>query len=319
MKRRAISIPVTDLIGALSEAIRLRVLRLLEAEELSVGEVAKVVQLPQSTISRHLKTLSDGGWLTKRSAGTATLYRLVLDDMSVGARSLWVAVRSQMDSLPELQEDERRLASVLAERRLDSQAFFGRVAGEWDAVRTRLFGASFTAAGLLALLRADWVVADLGCGTGNASELLAPHVERVIALDQSEPMLEAAKRRLGATSNIQFATGELGALPLKDRSVDAAVCVLVLHHMERPIEALREMRRVLRADRTGGVALVIDMMQHDRDEYRHTMGHTHLGFSAATIRGMFREAGFTNDVRVAILPSDPEGKGPGLFAASVRI
>jgi ArsR family transcriptional regulator len=319
MKRKSDSISVTDLISALSEAIRLRVLRLLEAEELSVGEVAKVVQLPQSTISRHLKTLSEGGWLTKRSVGTATLYRLVLDDLSMGARQLWVAVRASMDTLPELSEDQRRLVSVLAERRLDSQAFFGRVAGEWDAVRTRLFGASFTAAGLLALLRPDWVVADLGCGTGNASELLAPHVERVIAVDQSEPMLEAAKRRLGGVANLQFAVGDLDRLPLKDRSVDAAVCVLVLHHIESPIDAIREMRRVLRSDRAGGVALVIDMIEHDREDYRHTMGHTHLGFSESVMRSMFREVGFENEARFAILPSDPEGKGPGLFAASVRV
>jgi len=319
MKRRKVSIPVTDLIAALSEMIRLRVLRLLESEELSVGEVARIVQLPQSTISRHLKILSDGGWLTKRSAGTATLYRLVLDDLSMSARSLWLAVRAQMGAEGEHEEDQRRLAAILAERRLDSQAFFGRVAGEWDAVRTRLFGASFTASGLLALIRPDWVVADLGCGTGNASELLAPHVERVIAVDQSEPMLEAARRRLGGTANIQFAAGELSALPLKDRTVDAAVCVLVLHHVAHPVAALKETRRVLRADRGGGVALVIDMVEHDREEYRQTMGHTHLGFSPATLRAMFREAGFTSEARIASLPSDPEGKGPGLCAASVRV
>ncbi len=319
MKHRRHSIQVTDLIAALSEMVRLRVLRLLESEELSVGEVARVVQLPQSTVSRHLKVLSDGGWLTKRSAGTATLYRLVLDDLSMPARSLWLAVRAQMGAEGEHEEDQRRLSAILAERRLDSQTYFGRVAGEWDAVRSRLFGASFTASGLLALIRPDWVVADLGCGTGNASELLAPHVERVIAVDQSEAMLDAARRRVGETPNVQLARGELSSLPLKDRSVDAAVCVLVLHHVPQPVAALKEIRRVLRSDRAGGVALVIDMVEHDREEYRQTMGHAHLGFSPATLRGMFREAGFAGEARIANLPSDPEGKGPGLCAATIRI
>src|SRR5687767_1510070 len=128
MKRMRPASTVTDLLGALSEVVRLRILRLLEVEELSVGEVAKVVQLPQSTVSRHLKVLADGGWLAKRNAGTATLYRLVLDDLSLAARTLWLAVRSQIGEAPEIGEDARRLTGVLAERRLDSQAFFGRVA-----------------------------------------------------------------------------------------------------------------------------------------------------------------------------------------------
>lgn len=315
MKRLRPASTVTDLLATLSEVVRLRILRLLEAEELSVGEVAKIVQLPQSTVSRHLKVLADSSWLVKRNAGTATLYRLVMDDLSLPARTLWLAVRSQTADAPEFAEDGQRLAGVLAERRLDSQAFFGRVVGEWDDLRARLFGGDFTARSLLSLLPRGWTVADLGCGTGNASELLAPHVQGIVAVDQSEPMLEAARQRLAGRKNVRFAAGGLDALPLADASVDAAVCILVLHHIPEPVSALREMRRILRTGRGGGVALIVDMTEHDREEYRQTMGHVHLGFSSSQMAAMLRDAGF-KDTRVEPLSTDTAARGPGLFAAT---
>lgn len=305
---------ITDRLADLGELIRLRVLRLLETEELSVGEVAKVVQLPQSTISRHLKVLGDGGWVAKRNVGTATLYRMVLDDLQMADRALWLAVREQMGRESELAEDARRLAAVIAERRTDSQAFFGRVAGQWDSVRGELFGERFTPVALLSLLPREWTVADIGCGTGNVSELLSPFVRRVIAIDRSPEMLEAARRRLTKATNVEFAEGDLAGLPLADSSVDAAVVALVLHHVEDPARAMAELRRVLRA---GGVAVVIDMLPHGRDDYRHTMGHRHLGFSRESIGAMFGGAGFS-DVTYNDLPGEPDARGPGLFVSTAR-
>lgn len=308
---------------ALSDSIRLRLLRVLEREEFSVGELAKVLQLPQSTVSRHLKVLADlpggrhrsGGWLQRRSEGTATLYRLVLDDLDTEARALWVAVRDQMHSeSPEVSEDARRMVAVLAERRTDTQAFFGRVAGEWDTVRDELFGGTFAFHAVLSLLPAHWTVADLGCGTGNISELLAPVVKRVVAIDQSEPMLAAACKRLAGATNVEFVRGDLLALPLDDCSVDAAVSALVMHHLPDPGAAIREMARVIRP---GGVALIIDMVSHNRDSYRHTMGHRWLGFDAPAISEMMANAGLVQS-RVRVLPSETAAKGPGLFAATAH-
>lgn len=317
MKHPATSHSLTDRLAALGELVRLRMLRLLEREELSVGEVAKVVQLPQSTVSRHLKVLADGAWIVKRSEGTATYYRVVLDDLPELARGLWVAVRAQLESAEgghagELAEDVQRLASVLAERREDSQGFFGRVAGQWDDVRSDLFGTRLTLQGLLSLIPPGWTVADLGCGTGNAAELLSPLVQRVIAVDQSEPMLNAAKKRLEGLRNVTFRRGELEKLPLEDGEADAAVMLLALHHVESPAEVLREMRRVLR---TGGVGLVVDMAEHDRTSYRHTMGHRWLGFSEAGITRELQDAGFVA-TRYTRLPPDTQAKGPGLFACT---
>lgn len=318
MARTGSNPEVIDRLAALGDVIRLRALRLLEREELSVGELASVLQLPQSTVSRHLKILLDGGWLAKRTVGPAGFYRLLLDDLPDADRQLWLVVRAQMGPGPALDEDLRRLESVLAERKTDSAAFFGRIAGAWDEIRSELFGDRFTLHAMMGLLDPSWTIADLGCGTGNVAELACPWVEGVVAVDASETMLEAARRRLDEPPNLEFRAGPLERLPLADASVDAAVCVLVLHHLEDPAAAIREMARVLRTERGGGVALVVDMFEHARDEYARTMGHRHLGFGAGTIERMFTDAGFERVTQRA-LAGQASARGPGLFAATGRL
>lgn len=312
MKRTAAHNLLSDRLASLSELIRLRIGRLLAAQELSVGELSRVLQAPQSTVSRHLRVLSEAGWLARRADGTATFYRLSDAELEPGMRGLWVAVAGQFDQDDAtLAEDDRRVQSVLAERRTDSLAFFGRVAGQWDAVRQEMFGDSFAAQALLAFLPAEWEVADLGCGTGFASEALAQVVKRVVCVDQSGPMLDAARKRLRDFDNVEFMQGPIEALPLEDACVDAALCMLVLHYLDSPQDGICEMRRVLRP---GGRALIVDMFAHGRGEYRNTMGHKHLGFAPEQIEAFCREAGF-DQVRIIPLPSNPEAKGPGLFAA----
>lgn len=307
---------MVERLAAVSDGVRLRVLRLIEREELSVRELSAVLQLPQSTVSRHLKVLLDAGWIVKRAEGTSAFHRLVMDDLDEASRGVWSAIRARVD-VAEVAEDDRRVLGVLAERRADSQAFFGRVAGQWDALRRELFGDRFTAQAALSLVPPDWVVADLGCGTGNAAELIGPWASRVIAVDRSEAMLEAARRRLSGMEHVEFAQGELEALPLADESVDATVCFLVLHYVDRPEAALAEMARVLRPDRGGGLAIVVDMGPHERAEYRHKMGHRHQGFSEERVTGMYEAAGFERP-RFRWLTADPEARGPGLFAAVGR-
>ncbi len=313
MKPGAALSPMIDRLAILGEPLRLRALCVLEKAELSVGELARVLASPQSTVSRHLKLLAGAGWVTSRSERTATYYRLTPDDLAEPDRALWVLLRSQMDSSGELAADERRLVQVLADRQTDSLSFFGRVAGAWDAVRSELFGDRFTGEALLALIRPDWVVADIGCGTGNVADILAPLVEGVIAVDQSGPMLDAARQRLAGRDNVRFECGAIESLPLDDESVDAAVCALVLHHVDDIEAATRELGRVVRA---GGVALVIDMYAHEKTEFRSQMGHKHLGFEPGELEGLLTEAGF---VRTRVIPLSCEtapGKtnSPGLFA-----
>ncbi|MCB9848934.1 MAG: metalloregulator ArsR/SmtB family transcription factor [Phycisphaeraceae bacterium] len=307
-------VPIAERLAALAEGDRLRMLRVLEREELSVGEVAQVMQQPQSTVSRRLKILTESGWLRRRSVGTSAFYALVQDDLPESARRLWTTVRQSLDDDPQTHDDLLRLQAVLASRHHDSQAFFGRVVGEWDTIRTELFGAGFTPPALLGLLDPSWVVADIGCGTGNAPEHLASHVRRVIAVDQSQPMLEAAAKRLARFDNVEFRLGDAASLPIEDRAVDAVVCVLVLHHLDTPELALREMRRVLKP---GGVALLVDMTAHQREEFRAQMGHRRLGIAADEMIALLDGAGFT-EARVSALPVAPGARGPSLFVATAR-
>jgi ArsR family transcriptional regulator len=309
---------IVDRLSQLGDAVRVRALRVLEREELAVGELAKVLQIPQSSASRHLKVLSEGGWLLKRSSGPATYYRVVLDDLPADARAIWIAVRDHAGSDRDAVQDDARLSAVLAQRMADPTEFFGRHAGRWDDLRSDLFGPRFTDQALLGLLDPDWTVADLGCGTGNAAELLAPWVREVVAMDASPEMLDAAKRRLADRDNVRFVRSDLTEAAVEPGSVDAAVCMLVLHHVDQPGRVLERMAAMLRTERGGGVGLVVDITPHDRADYRHEMGHKHAGFPTDAVKNMFETAGFVG-VRVRTLPPDIHATGPALFVATGRI
>lgn len=302
-------------IAQLGDSARVRMLRLLELEELGVGELSRIVQLPQSTVSRHLKALHDHGWIQKRSEGTASLYRVQLDVLEADQQQLWETTRTRLSGNAALSGDEARLREVVANRRIDSRAYFGRVGGEWQEVRTELFGSGFGADALLSLINPSWVVADLGCGTGDVARRLAPVLDRVIAIDREPAMLEACRKRLAEFDNVEVMEGDLESLPLETDSLDAAVIMLVMHHMENPEAIVREAGRAIRS---GGVLLVVDMVAHDREDYRFTMGHAHLGFDEAVVESWMENTDFTR-VRYRCLPPNTEGKGPGLFVASLFV
>ncbi len=291
-------------LSALAEPTRVRLLRLLEGEELTVGELVRVLQLPQSTVSRHLKQLMNRGWLERRAAGTASLFRMA--PLSAETRGLWELVRDEVDT--EYAEDSARLQTVVALRTVDSRTFFERVGGGWDALRTQLFGDAYTLAALLALLPEGQTVADLGCGTGAVLEQLLPVAGRVVGVDREQAMLNAARERLGEPPNLELLRGELGDLPLPAASLDAALCMLVLHHVADLPPVFAEAARVLRP---GGRFIVLDIDEHDHAEYRDTMGHVHLGFSGARLRALGEAAGL-RQLSHRVLPAEPEALGPPL-------
>ena len=303
---------ILDHLASLADTTRSRILLLLERHELTVSELCGVVQLPQSTVSRHLKALADSGWVASRAEGTSNLYAMTREDLDASARRLWALVREQVGSSPAAAQDQRRLQAAIAERRTKSQEFFSSSAGQWDRVRDDLFGDRFHLAALAAFAQRHWTVGDLGCGTGQVSTVLAPFVERVIAVDSSAAMLQAAKKRLQGFDNVDLRRGELEAVPVDDAKLDAATLMLVLHHVPEPRRALAEVARVLKPR---GQAVVVDMLPHDRESYRQQMGHVWLGFSEDHVRRMFHEAGF-EQIRLVALPPDARAKGPGLFVAT---
>ncbi len=307
----AVRVAIFDHLSVLGDPVRCRVVRLLEEHELTVSELCEVLQMPQSSVSRHLKLLGDDGWLSSRRDGTSRLYSVPADALDAGARRLWPILREQLGALPAAGQDARRLIEVLARRRQRSQEFFSTAAGQWDKVREDLFGAVFHLHALLPLLSPDAVVGDLGCGTGQVAAALSPWVKRVVAVDESADMLRAARERLHALKNVSVKEGNLEHLPARDGELDIAMLSLVLHHVPDPGHALAEVGRVVKR---GGRVLVVDMLPHDRAEYRQGMGHVWLGFSAKHLTKLLNGAGF-GDVRVGPLPVDRAAKGPALFVA----
>ena len=304
---------ILDHLSALADTTRSRLLLLLDRHELTVSELCGIMQLPQSTVSRHLKALADSGWISARPEGTSNVYAMTRD-LDASARRLWALVREQVGPTPAAMHDQRRAQTVLAERRTKSQEFFTSSAGQWDRVRDDLFGDRFHLAALSAFADAAWTVGDLGCGTGQMTAALAPFVRHVIAVDASAAMLQAAKRRLQGVDNVELRRGELEALPIDDARLDAATLALVLHHLSEPARALAEVARVLKPH---GTLLLVDMLPHDREIYRQQMGHVWLGFSEEHVRRILHETGF-GGVRIVPISPDPKSKGPGLFVATAK-
>ena len=301
-------------LSTLADVTRSRMLLLLDRHELTVTELCGVLQLPQSTVSRHLKTLLDAGWVSSRREGTSRYYTLTLDTRGSSGRRLWTLLREQVGNSAAADQDARRLRTVLGARQSKSREFFESAAGQWDKLRADLFGRSSYLQALPALLDSEMTVGDLGCGTGQVAAALAPFVQRVVAVDRSGDMLQAARRRARDLDNVDVRRGELEALPIEDGELHAATLMLVLHHVPGPAEALREAARVIRP---GGRLVICDMLPHDREEYRQQMGHVWLGFDREQISTLLAEAGFAG-IRVVSLPTNTRAKGPALFVAGAR-
>lgn len=295
----------------LADSTRVRMLALLEHEELSVGELARALAVPQPTVSRHLKQLNQEDWVTRRSVGPTAYLRLA--PPSEQRQALWTLVKHDPSRARELEQDKERVALVLAERS-DGKTFFGRMADGWDLLRDQLFGRRFLVPALAALLPRDSSVVDLGCGTGELLHHLAPAIDlgRLIGVDREPSMLEIAKRRLEAYPHVQILEAALERVPLPDASTGLATLILVLHHLPDPDAVLAEARRILRPD---GRLVVVDMLPHDHTTWR-ALGHLHQGFSRDDLASLGEQRGLTLD-RYQPLPPDPDVQGPPLFLATL--
>ena len=305
---------VLDRLTALADPTRSRILLLLDRHELTVGEICTVLQLPQSTVSRHLKVLADEGWVLARGEGTSRFYKMLPSRLDAAAKKLWDVVRPQVAGVVGAAQDARRAESVLAQRRTKMQVFFSNSVDMWDSMRTEMIGQRTDLLALLELLDERWVVGDLGCGTGHITEALAPCVARVIAVDESGPMLAAASERLKGHANVDFRSGNIEALPIDDEALNAALLFLVAHFISDPAHVMHEIQRVLKP---GGRVVIVDLMSHDRVEYVVQLGHVWQGFDGDQVKEWLGKAGFTS-CRYRALPADPAAKGPSLFVASAR-
>lgn len=303
---------IYDRLTALADSTRSRMLLLLDRHELTVGDLAAALQLPQSTTSRHLKILSDEGWLVSRAEGTSRRYRVASSRLDEPARGLWQLVRAQVEHTPQAAQDTHRLQGVLSARRSRQAAFFESAAARWDTTRGEMIGQRTDLLAMLSLLDPATVIGDLGCGTGHVAEALTPCVARVVAVDESEAMLATARARLAGATAVDFRVGALEQLPVADGELDAAVMMLVAHYLPDPALAIAEASRVLR---DGGRFVLVDLLPHGRAELAMQMEHLWQGFERDQVVQWMSDARFT-DVRYRALPADPEARGPALFVAS---
>jgi ArsR family transcriptional regulator len=299
---------------SLADPTRLRLLRLLETRELGVALLCEILQLPQSTVSRHLKVLGDLGFVKSRAQGTNRLYRMVRLDKDAPPRRLWLLARDQTDGWATARQDDLRLARALDRAVPAAQVFFAGAAGRWDKLREEAYGRLLNQSALGALLPPSWTVADLGCGTGALAAALSPHVARVIGVDQSAAMLQAARRRLAKAPNVELHKGRLEALPVEDASCDAALLVLALSYASDPEAVIAEMVRILKP---GGRAVILDLLRHDREDFRLQMGHLGLGFDPAGLVSLMRSSGLPVAACRELAP-EASAKGPALVLATAE-
>src|ERR1044071_8759294 len=274
---------------ALSDPTRLRIMALLEREELSVNELQEITRMGQSRISTHLGLLQDAGLLQSRREGKRTFYRPNQDADRVAREFIELAVRGAKETV-EHAADQLNLKRILARRNDQAEVYFHQVAGRFDRVYGP--GRSWQAFGhLLLRILPPLVVADLGSGEGLLSELLARRCKKVIAVDNSEKIVAfgAAKARKNNLKNLEFRLGDLQNPPIEAESVDLVILSQALHHAEEPSRAIAGAHNILKA---GGQIMILDLARHQFEQAHQLYGDRWLGFAESDLHRWLEQAGF---------------------------
>jgi ArsR family transcriptional regulator len=287
---------------ALSDPTRLRLVALLERDELSVNELQEITGLGQSRISTHLGLLQDAGMAQSRREGKRTFYRLDPQADALAREFIQLAIRGAKE-MPEAEGDQINLKRILDRRRDQAKVFFNQVAGRFDRVYGP--GRSWQAFGhLLLRILPPLEVADLGAGEGLLSELLARRCKRVIAVDNSEKIVAfgAAKAKKAGLKNLDFRLGDLQHPPIEPASVDLVILSQALHHAEDPAKALAGAAGLLRP---GGQVLVLELLKHTFEQAHKLYGDRWLGFAESDLQRWLEAAGFKK-VEVAVVAREEQ-------------
>jgi len=276
---------------------RLRVLLLLEQEELSVAELQEILSKGQSQISTHLAQLKQAGLVDDRRMGKNAFYRLK------APADLMQLLRQAAHEIPEAGEDQEALRLALGKRRDKMRRYFDELAGRLG--RQYVPGRSWKgiAEALLKLLP-PMVIADLGAGEGTISQLMAQRARKVIAIDNSEKMVEfgAALARTHGIANMEYRLGELEDVPIRAGTVDLAFLSQALHHAVHPEKAIGEAWRILKK---GGRIAILDLSRHHFEEAREMYADLWLGFTELELERYLKGAGFKN-VETAVVHKEQE-------------
>ena len=274
---------------ALADPTRLRIVALLEKDELSVSEIQEITRLGGSRISTHIGLLADCAIVNSRREGKRTFYKLNLNLDNVIRKSLEIAIHGARE-LAEFNGDQINLKRVIARRKEQAQVFFNQVAGRFDRIYGP--GRSWQAFGHLLLGMLPSInVADLGAGEGLLSELLARRCRKVIAVDNSEKIVAfgVAKAKKYGLKNLEFRHGDLQNPPIEAGSMDLVILSQALHHAEKPAIALCSAFKILKS---GGQILILDLLKHNFDKARELYGDQWRGFAESDLQCWLEEAGF---------------------------
>jgi ArsR family transcriptional regulator len=276
---------------------RLRLLLLLEREELSVAELQEILGKGQSHVSTSLALLKAAGLVEVRRTGKNAFYRLK------APTQLMELLRDAVAEVPETGQDSQALRLVLRKRQDGMRRYFDELAGKFG--RQYVPGRSWKGiAEALLKLMPPMVVADLGAGEGTLSQLMAQRAKRVIAIDNSEKMVEfgAELARKHNIANLEYRLGDLEDVPIRTGAVDLAFLSQALHHASHPERAIAEARRILKP---GGRLAVLDLNRHHFEEAREMYADLWLGFTELEIENYLKNAGFRN-VETAIVHRETE-------------
>jgi ubiquinone/menaquinone biosynthesis C-methylase UbiE/DNA-binding transcriptional ArsR family regulator len=274
---------------ALADPTRLRIMALLERDELSVNELQEITGLGQSRISTHLGQLQDAGLLQSRREGKRTFYRLNQLADEHDREFIQLATRGAKE-MAEYPADQVNLKRIVARRQQQAQLYFNQIAGRFD--RSYGPGRSWQAFGhLLLRVMPPLTVADLGAGEGLLSELLARRAKKVIAVDNSEKIVAfgASKAKKNGLKNLEFRLGDLEAPPIDKQSVDLVILSQALHHAETPAQAIAAAHNILK---TGGQIMILDLLKHNFEQATALYGDRWLGFSQGDLHRWLEAAGF---------------------------
>lgn len=276
----------------ISDPTRLRILLLLGKESLSVAELQQILGMGQSRISTQLSQLKKEGLVTDQRSGKNNIYSACVPE------SLAQIILEAGHELPECEKDLSSLRHILRKRKDQVRAYFDELAGKFG--REYVPGRSWKglAEAMLKILNYD-VVADLGAGEGTLSQLIAQRAKKVIAIDNSEKMVEFGQQlaKENQLPNLEYRLGDIESPPIDDSSVDLAILSQALHHAEQPLKALAEANRILKP---GGRLIVLDLLQHTFEKARELYFDTWLGFSEVELAEMIAKAGFA-EVETAIV------------------
>jgi DNA-binding transcriptional ArsR family regulator/protein-L-isoaspartate O-methyltransferase len=272
----------SNLLGLFAEPTRVRLLRLLADQELSVAELVQVTDVPQSSVSTHLGKLRDAGLVRDRKNGTSTYYALSAD-MPAQARSIWDLVANEVTDTV-LATDRARAEEVLQARHTGfPESIAGEMERHYSPGRTwEALALSF--AGLLRLGR----VLDIGSGDGAVAEMLAPRARALTCVDTSDALVDAAKKRLAAFEHAEVLKGDMHALPFQDGRFDQVLMLNTLVHSATPAKAVGEAARVLAK---GGDLVIVTLDAHDHPDAARSWGHAQQGITPATLRKWLARSG----------------------------